>query len=153
MNPCKERWIEKNVLRSLRTLYYKADEDRADKKIKLFTTEFIRKLAIFAPWRVSQSYELMIFSGVDPIAIEGFRMALLWHHGIPPSPYSVNHSVKSAHDLLVMMSGMDYILTCRFHGVVFAHLLNKRVSCNSTSPGGHGSDDRSSLANTGGTAA
>jgi polysaccharide pyruvyl transferase WcaK-like protein len=25
------------------------------------------------------------------------------------------------------MSGFDYIVTCRFHGVVFAHLLNKPV--------------------------
>jgi polysaccharide pyruvyl transferase WcaK-like protein len=25
------------------------------------------------------------------------------------------------------MSAMDYVVTCRFHGVVFAHLLNKPV--------------------------
>jgi polysaccharide pyruvyl transferase WcaK-like protein len=36
-------------------------------------------------------------------------------------------SAKSTHDLLATMSGMDYVITCRFHGVVFAHLLNKPV--------------------------
>jgi polysaccharide pyruvyl transferase WcaK-like protein len=30
-------------------------------------------------------------------------------------------------DLLATMAGMDYVVTCRFHGVIFAHLLNKPV--------------------------
>ena len=92
--------------------------------------EFIRELAIFASWLVGQSYALTFFGtdiGVDPLAIEDLQMVLLSHHGIASSQYSVNHSVKSAHDLLATMSGMDYVVTCRFHGVVFAHLLNKPV--------------------------
>ena len=91
---------------------------------------FIRKLANFASWLVGQSYALTIFGtdiGVDPLAIEDLQMALLSQHGITSSRYSINHSVKSAHDLLATMSGMDYVVTCRFHGVVFAHLLNKPV--------------------------
>jgi polysaccharide pyruvyl transferase WcaK-like protein len=92
--------------------------------------EFIRKLATFASWLVGQSHALTMFGtdfGVDPLAIENLQMALLSHHGISPSLYSVNQSFKSAHALLAMMSGMDYVVTCRFHGVVFAHLLNKPV--------------------------
>ena len=92
--------------------------------------EFIRELANFASWLVGQSYALTIFGtdiGVDPLAIEDLQMALLSHHGITSSQYSINHSVKSVHDLLATMSGMDYVVTCRFHGVVFAHLLNKPV--------------------------
>jgi polysaccharide pyruvyl transferase WcaK-like protein len=91
--------------------------------------EFIRKLAIFASWLVGQSYALTIFGtdiGVDPLAIEDLQMALLSHHSIPSSQYSVNHSSKT-HDLLATISGMDFVVTCRFHGVVFAHLLNKPV--------------------------
>jgi polysaccharide pyruvyl transferase WcaK-like protein len=99
-------------------------------KDQIVYDEFIRELANFASWLVGQSYALTIFGtdiGVDPAAIEDLQMALLTHHGITSSQYSINHSVKSAHDLLATMSGMDYVVTCRFHGVVFAHLLSKPV--------------------------
>jgi polysaccharide pyruvyl transferase WcaK-like protein len=92
--------------------------------------EFIQKLALFSSWLVGQSCALTIFGtdiGVDPGAIEDLRKVLLSHHGLPSSQYSVNLAVRSAHDLLATMSRMDYVVTCRFHGVVFAHLLNKPV--------------------------
>ena len=98
-------------------------------KDQIVYDEFIRKLAIFTSWLVGQSYALTFFGtdfGVDPLTIEDLQIALLNHHGIPSSQYSVNHSVKT-HDLLATMSRMDYVVTCRFHGVVFAHLLNKPV--------------------------
>jgi len=104
--------------------YYPVEKDQ------IVYDEFIRKLAIFASWLVSQSYALTIFGtdiGVDPLAIGDLQMALLSHHGIPSSQYSVNKSAKSTHDLLATMSRMDHVVTCRFHGVVFAHLLNKPV--------------------------
>jgi polysaccharide pyruvyl transferase WcaK-like protein len=99
-------------------------------KDQIVYDEFIRKLASFASWLVGQSYALTMFGtdiGVDPLAIEDLQMALLSLHGVPSSQYSVNHSVKSVQDLLATMSGMDFVVTCRFHGVVFAHLLNKPV--------------------------
>jgi polysaccharide pyruvyl transferase WcaK-like protein len=91
---------------------------------------FIGKLASFASWLVSRSYALTLFAadiGVDPLAIKDLQKTLLSCHGIPSSQYGVNHSVKSVQDLLATMSGMDYVVTSRFHGVVFAHLLNKPV--------------------------
>jgi polysaccharide pyruvyl transferase WcaK-like protein len=40
----------------------------------------------------------------------------------------INVSIpKTTTDLLRAISAMDYIVTCRFHGVIFAHLLNKPV--------------------------
>src|SRR5262249_32975731 len=33
----------------------------------------------------------------------------------------------SAEELMTNMSSLDYVVTSRFHGVVFAHLLNKPV--------------------------
>jgi polysaccharide pyruvyl transferase WcaK-like protein len=99
-------------------------------KDRIVYDEFIQKLAIFASWLVGQSCALTMFGtdiGVDPLAIEDLQMALLGHHGVTSSQYRVNHSVKSVHDLLGTMSEMDYVVTCRFHGVVFAHLLNKPV--------------------------
>lgn len=103
---------------------YPAEEDQ-----KAYD-EFIGKLAAFASWLVGQSYSPSFFGtdvGVDPHAIEDIRMALFNRHRITSSQYSVSRSAKSAHDLLTTISGMEYVVTCRFHGVVFAHLLNKPV--------------------------
>lgn len=89
--------------------------------------EFIRKIATFASWLVSSSYGLELFGsdiGVDPLAIEDLQTALRNDHGIAASQFS---PIKSLHELLTTMSTMDYVVTCRFHGVVFAHLLNKPV--------------------------
>ncbi len=115
-------------------------------KDQIVYDEFIGKLASFASWLVSQSYALALFGtdiGVDPLAIKDLQRALLSNHGIPSSQYGVNHSVKSVHDLLATMSGMDYVVTCRFHGVMFAHLLNKPVLAIAHHPKVIGSDDRS----------
>jgi polysaccharide pyruvyl transferase WcaK-like protein len=91
---------------------------------------FTGKLASFASWLVSQSYALELFGtdiGVDPLAIKDLQRTLLSKHGIPSPQCGVNQSAKSVRDLLATMSGMDYVVTCRFHGVIFAHLLNKPV--------------------------
>ncbi|HTF67739.1 MAG TPA: polysaccharide pyruvyl transferase family protein [Edaphobacter sp.] len=90
--------------------------------------DFMGKLASFASW-LSRSYALALFGtdiGVDPQAIEDLQRTLLSNHGIPLPLSAVNHST-SVRDLLAAMSGMDYVVTCRFHGVIFAHLLNKPV--------------------------
>ena len=92
--------------------------------------EFILKLASFAAWLADQSYTLTFFGtdiGVDPLAIEDLQTALLSRHGVATPQYIVNKPAKSTHDLLATISGVDYVVTCRFHGVVFAHLLNKPV--------------------------
>jgi hypothetical protein len=98
---------------------------------------FIGKLAIVASCLVRQSYALTIFGtdiGVDPRAIEDLKTALLNRHGIMSSQYIVANSTQSTHDLLATMSAVDYVVTCRFHGVVFAHMLNKPVLAISPHP-------------------
>ena len=87
----------------------------------------IDKMATFASSLVRASYLLTLFGtdiGVDPLAIEDLRLRLLNHHNIATPEYS---SVRSIDELLSQMSAVDYVVTCRFHGVVFAHLLNKPV--------------------------
>jgi polysaccharide pyruvyl transferase WcaK-like protein len=103
---------------------YLAEKDR------IIYSEFMRKLASFAAWINDQSYGLTFFGtdiGVDPLAIEHLQAELLSHYGIDSSQYCVSHSINTTHDLLAAISGMDYVVTCRFHGVIFAHLLNKPV--------------------------
>jgi polysaccharide pyruvyl transferase WcaK-like protein len=100
------------------------------KKEQLIYNEFMNKLASFASWLVRQSYGLTFFGtdiGVDPLAIADVQQALVTHHDITASQYRLDQSIKSTHALLESISAMDYVVTCRFHGVVFAHLLNKPV--------------------------
>jgi polysaccharide pyruvyl transferase WcaK-like protein len=64
---------------------------------------------------------------VDPLAIKVLQNTLLKEHGVPLLQCGVHDSVSSVRDLMAAMSGTDYVVTCRFHGVIFAHLLNKPV--------------------------
>jgi len=53
--------------------------------------------------------------------------ALLGSTNGHPAPRKVKCDVKGVDELLCTMLPMDYVVACRFHGVVFAHLLNKPV--------------------------
>jgi polysaccharide pyruvyl transferase WcaK-like protein len=109
---------------------YPVPRVHAAEKDQIVYDAFIGKLAGFASRLLDRSYALKVFgtdTGVDPVAIKDFEAALANHLDIPLSRYSVSHSVVSVHDLLATMAGMDFVVTCRFHGVIFAHLLNKPV--------------------------
>jgi polysaccharide pyruvyl transferase WcaK-like protein len=87
----------------------------------------IARLAKFTSIVTQRPFSLALFGtdiGCDPAAIEDLRNRLRSHHNIITSPYE---SIESVDDLLRRMSELDYVVTCRFHGVVFAHLLNKPV--------------------------
>lgn len=91
---------------------------------------FIGKLARFAAWLVSRSHTLSLFGtdfGVDPQAIERLQSILSQRHRVLLQAPNLHQSVNTVRGLLTAMSGMDYVVTSRFHGVVFAHLLNKPV--------------------------
>jgi polysaccharide pyruvyl transferase WcaK-like protein len=103
---------------------YLADRDQ------IIYDEFIQKLAKFASCLINQSYIITTFGtdiGVDPQAIQDFQTTLVNCLGSAASEYCTSQCVESVDDLLAAVSRMDYVVTCRFHGVVFAHLLNKPV--------------------------
>jgi polysaccharide pyruvyl transferase WcaK-like protein len=94
---------------------------------QLIYEDFIAKMAVLASSMVKRSYSLELFgsdTGADPSAIEDLRTVLQNRHNISTPQYE---PVDSVGELLSRMSAMDYIVTCRFHGVVFAHILNKPV--------------------------
>ena len=85
------------------------------------------RLSSFASFLSSHSYSLELFASdmkADPQAIEDLRRVLRQEHHLVLPEYK---SVRSVDELLARMATMDYIVTCRFHGVVLAHLLNKPV--------------------------
>jgi polysaccharide pyruvyl transferase WcaK-like protein len=89
--------------------------------------EYLAKFAAFASSLVRYSCSLDLFgsdAGADPAAIEDFRKALRAQQNIDTPPYV---PVDSVNELLSRMAAMDYVVTCRFHGVVLAHILNKPV--------------------------
>lgn len=89
--------------------------------------DLINRLSDFASLLTKQSYSLELFGSdtkADPQAIGDVRTRLRSYHHVAVPEYKPLYSV---HELLSRMATMDYIVTCRFHGVVLAHLLNKPV--------------------------
>ena len=89
--------------------------------------EYLAKFADFAASLVRYSCTLELFgsdAGADPGAIEDLRNVLRTRHGIETPP---SEPIDSVDSLLSRMSAMDYVVTCRFHGLVMAHILNKPV--------------------------
>ena len=88
---------------------------------------FIRKLAQFGSWLIRNDYNVATFSTdyyFDSHAIEEFEAAVNSEANTSQSG-SINHaSVRTAEELFAQMASMEYIVTCRYHGVIFAHLMN-----------------------------
>jgi len=85
------------------------------------------KFATFTSALIKRGYEVELFGtdiGEDPATIEDLQSVLRDRYGIDTVPYNRTSQVQQ---LLRNMSRMDYVVTSRFHGVVFAHLLNKPV--------------------------
>jgi polysaccharide pyruvyl transferase WcaK-like protein len=92
--------------------------------------DYIRTLARFTAQLVRQGCVVALLAGdigVDPMAIDDLQEALR-HEGITAAcPSLTTEQASSTEELLSRMSALDYVVVCRFHGVVFAHLLNKPV--------------------------
>jgi polysaccharide pyruvyl transferase WcaK-like protein len=89
--------------------------------------ELVDKIAEFSALVSKQGYSLRFFASdlrSDPAVIEDVRRILQERHKILTPEYV---AIDSVEELLSEMSQMDYIVTCRFHGAVFAHLLNKPI--------------------------
>jgi len=91
---------------------------------------FVRNLASFGGWLGENRYRLALFSTdifFDSQTIEEVRAALGTVNGHAQSRLVRCERITGVAGLLSQMNAMDYVVTCRFHGVVFAHLLNKPV--------------------------
>jgi polysaccharide pyruvyl transferase WcaK-like protein len=98
---------------------------------------YIHRLALFASSLARDRYRLRLFStevSFDSPAIEDVRRALQSDASITDSSSFTHDQVPGATTLFSQMSSMDYVVTSRFHGVVFAHLMNKPVLAISPHP-------------------
>jgi len=88
---------------------------------------YIQKLAPFGSWLIRNRHPLVLFStelSFDSHAMEDFKSALAKDMGLGNSLRIEHEPIAAIEEMLSQMSSMEYVVTCRFHGVVFAHLLN-----------------------------
>jgi polysaccharide pyruvyl transferase WcaK-like protein len=87
---------------------------------------FVRKLVVFGTW-LSQRCRVALFSTdiwFDSQTLDKVGEALSDEPEFDAGHMLAREPVTSLETLLSHMSSMDFIITCRFHGVVFAHLMN-----------------------------
>jgi polysaccharide pyruvyl transferase WcaK-like protein len=91
---------------------------------------YIQNFASFAGRLMDHHHYIKLFCsdlGIDPPAADDVEKILKGRtNGQKTSAgqYLARVDHKTTSDLLRNMSSMDYVVTCRFHGIVFAHLLN-----------------------------
>ena len=99
-------------------------------KDKTFYDIFIRKLAQFSSWLIENDYFLALFGSDishDPLAVNDLNMSLKNEYNWSSKSCITKESVNTTSELLLRMASMDYVVTCRLHGVIFAHLMNKPI--------------------------
>ena len=93
----------------------------------------IHNLDLLGSWLVTNKYRISLFCtdiGVDPPAVKDLETRLRISFDTSDHPYAdlpLATSIGSNEDLFLSMTKMDYVVTCRFHGVIFAHMLNLPV--------------------------
>lgn len=88
---------------------------------------YIGQLALFASSLARDHYRLRLFSTeiwFDSPAIDDVQRALLSDARITDPSSIARDQIQDATTLFSQMSSMDYVVTSRFHGVIFAHLMN-----------------------------
>jgi polysaccharide pyruvyl transferase WcaK-like protein len=91
---------------------------------------YLEKLTRFSVWLLEQGYSLRVFTNeisVDRYAIEDLKAQLSSRF----SPELVCQVFRSASpgvkEVLCEMSEFDFVVTSKFHGIIFSHLLRKPV--------------------------
>lgn len=101
-------------------------------------TSFLQQTGLFASWLVRNDYCPTLFCSdmeVDPSSLCGVTAVVRTDLGTAIRDGSLGRVHQwSTEELLANMSSMDYVVTTRFHGVVFAHMLNIPVLAISNHP-------------------
>lgn len=93
--------------------------------------DYLEKITRFSIWLLEQGYHLRVFSteaGVDRYALEDLKAGLFSRFSSPELIGQIFRSPsQNVNDLLQEMSGFDFVVTSKFHGIIFSHLLGKPV--------------------------
>jgi polysaccharide pyruvyl transferase WcaK-like protein len=92
--------------------------------------DYVEKIAAFAMWLIDQGYTLRVFTteiSVDCHAIEDLRTRIYSKFSPELVSQIFPDASTSVADVLQQMSSFDLIVTSKFHGLIFSHLLAKPV--------------------------
>jgi polysaccharide pyruvyl transferase WcaK-like protein len=93
--------------------------------------EYLEKMARFSAWLLEQGHTLRVFTteiSVDRFAVEDLEERLRSRLSSPELLRQIfRPASESVKDVLHEMSGFDFIVTSKFHGIIFSHLLRKPV--------------------------
>lgn len=106
------------------------DPRRWPRKDSKAYAEYLDKLAELSVWLLTHGYGLEIFTSdilTDLFAIEDLKKRLLHRAEAALVSQVVFRPLPVLKDLLVQMSTFDFVITSKFHGVIFSHLLMKPV--------------------------
>jgi polysaccharide pyruvyl transferase WcaK-like protein len=100
--------------------YWKEDRSQYDL--------FIQKLAVFGAHLINSGHRIALFTSdiwFDVETIQDLKNAIESKVDVARRQWITDRTVNTVEEFLSETSVVDYVVTCRFHGVVFAHLLNK----------------------------
>ncbi|MGD0445088.1 MAG: polysaccharide pyruvyl transferase family protein [Edaphobacter sp.] len=89
--------------------------------------KFLAKCTTVCSRLLAREYSVVLFGtdvGVDTLVNADLLTKLRKQNAVNLPRYE---NTRTLQNLLASMSAMDYVITCRFHGVVLAHILNKPV--------------------------
>jgi polysaccharide pyruvyl transferase WcaK-like protein len=93
--------------------------------------EYLEKIARFSAWLLEQGYILRVFTteiSVDRSALEDLEARLRSRLLSPELLRQIfRPASETVKDVLQEMSGFDFIITSKFHGIIFSHVLRKPV--------------------------
>lgn len=91
---------------------------------------YMASLVSFAEWLLGQNYHLEVFTTEitsDVYAIDDLKEGLLAKASSEANSKVSFRLVSTLNELFLQMSTFDYVVTSKFHGVIFSHLLGKPV--------------------------
>lgn len=105
------------------------DPRRWPRKDSAVYERYLRELAAFSSWLLRQNYHVEIFASdiMDIYAMEDLRQKLLGEVSSATASRVSFHLATTLRELLLQMSTFEFVVTSKFHGVVFSHLLGKPV--------------------------
>lgn len=97
------------------------DQDR--ERYETFTSKMIAAGA-----RLTRQYDVALFTTdiwFNSTTLDKVDAGIQAETGESVSRLGIHRAITDVRTLLGEMSKLDYVITCRYHGVVFAHLMNK----------------------------
>lgn len=92
--------------------------------------QYLDKLATFSTWLLRQGFDLELFTSdilTDVLAMEDLKGRLSATLGPEEMKRIEVRALPTLNELLVQMSAFQFVITSKFHGVIFSHLLAKPV--------------------------